>query len=206
MLAVDHLIYATPDPAAYAARLLDEHGLASASGGRHSGHGTGNVIVPLGTAYLELVTVHEPDIAETSPFGRWILKNVEAGGGPIGWALRTDDIETFVARHGVGAAPMARELPTGHLLSWRLTGLDRAIERPPLPIVLEWDVPEPDRPYRVPVEHRASPDGFSSIRLGGDPDVLREWLGEIPSEVGFTTSEPGVLGATMRVDGRDVDI
>lgn len=206
MLEIDHLIYASPDPDAHARRLWDEHGLASAPGGRHGGHGTGNVIVPLGSAYLELVTVYEPEVADTSPFGRWILANVERGGGPIGWALRTDDIDAFTARHGTRAVPMSRELPDGRILPWRLTGLERAISEPPIPIVLEWDAPEDARPYRIPVDHRSSPDGFGAIELGGDRDKLAEWLGAIPKGVVFNGAEPGVNGATMSVDGADVPL
>ena len=74
MLAIDHVIVVVDDLDAAAARLLDEHGLASLPGGRHEGHGTGNRIVPLGPDYLELMAVVDADEAVGSPLGAWVAE------------------------------------------------------------------------------------------------------------------------------------
>ncbi len=51
-LRLDHVIYATADLDAAAARVEVELGLAVAGGGRHEGMGTHNRIFPLGGGYL----------------------------------------------------------------------------------------------------------------------------------------------------------
>ena len=56
-MRIDHVIYATQDLDAAAARLESEHGLVADGGGRHAGIGTENRIVPLGGGYLELIAV-----------------------------------------------------------------------------------------------------------------------------------------------------
>ena len=59
-MRIDHVIYATQDLDAAAARLEAEHGLVADGGGRHAGIGTENRIVPLGGGYLELIAVVDP--------------------------------------------------------------------------------------------------------------------------------------------------
>ena len=53
---LDHVLVAVTDLAAAARAIEDEHGLRAEEGGRHPGWGTAICIVPLGDAYLELVT------------------------------------------------------------------------------------------------------------------------------------------------------
>jgi Glyoxalase-like domain len=67
---VDHIIYAVDDLKAAGRQLYEEFCLASIEGGRPRAWGTANRIVPLGTAYLELITVFDRDVAAFSDFGR----------------------------------------------------------------------------------------------------------------------------------------
>ena len=66
-MRIDHVIYATQDLDAAAARLESEHGLVADGGGRHAGIGTENRIVPLGGGYLELIAAWRPPPSATSP-------------------------------------------------------------------------------------------------------------------------------------------
>jgi hypothetical protein len=50
-MRTDHVLIATADPDAPAARLEAEHGLVATGGGRHERIGTHNRIVPLGGGY-----------------------------------------------------------------------------------------------------------------------------------------------------------
>jgi hypothetical protein len=102
-VAVDHLLIATGDLDAAAATAAGL-GLPVAAGGRHPGWGTANRIVPLGGAYLELVAVVDPEEAAASGFGSWAAA---AGRGPMGWAVRPDDLDATAARLGLAVQPAA---------------------------------------------------------------------------------------------------
>ena len=74
-MRIDHVIYATRDLDATAARLEAEHGIVAKGGGRHTGLGTENRIFPLGGGYLELIAV--ADYAEAE-------RGAGAGASPAG--------------------------------------------------------------------------------------------------------------------------
>ncbi|HLN14742.1 MAG TPA: VOC family protein, partial [bacterium] len=63
---IDHVLIAVPDLAEGARKMEDAYGLRAIEGGRHPGAGTGNMIVPLGTSYLELIAVVDPGEASAS--------------------------------------------------------------------------------------------------------------------------------------------
>jgi len=76
--------------------------VTAVAGGRHEGHGTRTLIVPLGGGYLELLGVADPRAAARSEFGRGLLTRLARDGE--GWPA------------GVVAAPdvglVARRLAT----------------------------------------------------------------------------------------------
>lgn len=114
---IDHLIYGVRDLDAAAERLAGL-GLTSYFGGSHPSLGTSNRIVPLGSAYIELLA---PAPFETDRFVGWMVR-----GAPMG-----DD-----------AVPMQRVMADGRVLSWRLAGLaaPSVWELDPLvPVRIEWD-------------------------------------------------------------------
>jgi hypothetical protein len=92
------VIYATSDLDAAQARIESELGLAVLPGGRHTGLGTHNRIVPLGDGYLELLAVLDREEAEASDLGRAIL---HAGEGLAGWAVAVDDVDAVARRLGL---------------------------------------------------------------------------------------------------------
>ena len=93
--------------------------------------------MPLGEAYLELIAVVDEQEAAASAFGRWVL---EAGGAfhPLGWAVRTDDLDAVADRLGLTPAGGSRLTANGTELRWRYAGAAEAIARPPLPFFIEW--------------------------------------------------------------------
>lgn len=113
---IDHLIYGTPDLDETAGR-WEEQGLTSYFGGTHPTLGTSNRIVPLGDAYIELLS--------PAPFDdKW-----------VGWMIRGVPL-------GDDAVPMQRERPDGSVVRWRLAGLTAASvwELDPLaPVSIEWE-------------------------------------------------------------------
>ena len=54
---IDHIVIGVRNLDAAQAQFEDRYGLTTIEGGRHPGWGTANRLVPLGAAYLELVTV-----------------------------------------------------------------------------------------------------------------------------------------------------
>lgn len=92
-MRIDHVIYATSDLDAAAARLEREHGLVAVAGGRHDGMGTHNRIVPLAQGYVELLAVADAAEAASSALGAALLERLrDAGEGLMGWAVTVDDV------------------------------------------------------------------------------------------------------------------
>ena len=167
-MELDHVLIAVDDLDAGAREVAERHGLASVEGGRHQGLGTANRIVPLGKTYLELVTVVDDGEAAASGFGSWV-----AGGTRprlLGWCLRTDDLAVVAGRLGLAIAEGARARPDGTVLRWRMAGLERSVEEPSLPFVIEWGVGTP-----YPGEALEQSATIDELRLRGDPDRIARW-------------------------------
>ena len=120
MLAIDHAVLTVQDPAAVAAELKQRYGLDAVSGGRHLGHGTGNWIVPLGSSYLELMTVVDADEAASSALGRWVMDSSRNGDRLAALCLRTDDIDAVAARIRHNPQNMSRARDDGTVLTYKL--------------------------------------------------------------------------------------
>lgn len=188
----DHVIMRVADLNAAAERLLTQHGLAAIEGGRHVGLGTGNMIVPFGDDYLELMAVVDPAEARSSELAAWVTSGLSAGDGLGALCLRTDEIEPWARVLGEEPLPMSRARPDGTLLSWRLAGLAKMFARPPHPFLICWDVPPESHPARTPAPHRCNPIGISWVELSGAPDDVRELFGGQDLDFRFTDGPPGV--------------
>jgi hypothetical protein len=191
MLAIDHVIITVPDPTATADRLFEQAGVTAVPGGRHIGHGTGNWIVPLGTSYLELLTVVDRPEAEHSPIGRWVLERSRNGDRISALCLRTDAISEVAARIGHDATPMRREQPDGSALHWRLAGLEAALSEERLPFFIQWDIADDVHPGRMVADHAVNVDGIAWVEHGGDPARLAEWLGDHGLPIRVVEGRPG---------------
>ena len=186
---LDHVLFAVAR--ASAPHLPRQYGLEPYEGGRHPGWGTANWIVPLGEAYVELVAVVDEGEARGSAFGRWVAETVRAGGGPLGWAVRPDDLDASAARLGLAIADGSRTMPVGERIEWRSAGIEEAARRPWLPFLIEWADPA-SFPGKT-----ASPDAaIVRVELEGDADELSDWLDvhSLPIEV-----RPGAAGVTALV-------
>jgi hypothetical protein len=178
-MRLDHVIWATRDLDAAAARFEREHGLAAAGGGRHEGMGTHNRIVPLGGGYVELLAIADPDEAAASPMGRFVDAAAE---GWMGWAVVVDDVDALAARLGTEMTVIARAGFTA-----RLTGVVKALAEPTLPFFLARDEGTPD-----PGEGGAA-GGLAWVEVAGDAERLREWLGGAGLPVRVRPGEPALL-------------
>jgi hypothetical protein len=133
-MELDHVLFAVADLAAAATEFESRYGLGSVQGGRHDGWGTANRIVPLGDEYLELVAVVDEDEAASSVFGRWVASG--HSGRPLGWAVRTNGLDTVVQRLNLTVRPGSRPTSDRGLLHWRMAGIEQAAAEPMLPFLL----------------------------------------------------------------------
>src|ERR1700716_2083551 len=90
---VDHVLLPVDDLDEGAWRLYQRFGLRSVAGGRHPKVGTANMIVPLGSQYLELIAIADPKEAEGSRLGRRLAHALKEGQTFVAWALRTQNLE-----------------------------------------------------------------------------------------------------------------
>lgn len=205
-LWIDHVIYAVDDLDAAGAVLFDREGLASVPGGRHEGWGTANRIVPLGESYLELITVVDVDEAERSEFGRAVRRALTEDHPLVGWVIATDDIDGVAKRLDLDAERRSRETADGAELSWRVAGLDRAMNAGALPFFVHWDVPAEQHPGAAEVRHETDPRGIAWVEVCTDePDELREWVGDTDDlPLRITDGDPALAAAAIETGGGEI--
>lgn len=204
MISIDHVIFVVEDLDRAADALFEAHGLASVVGGRHPGHGTGNRIVPLGTAYLELMAVIDPAEAAHSPMGQWAAANEQPGLVPAALCLRTEDADEEARRLRLPAIPMTRARPDGTVLSWRLVGVDDMFGPERLPFFIEWEVEPETHPGRALADHRGTPTGIAAVELRGNPRLIEERLGVHVLPITVTSGTPGVTSVVVATDKGEV--
>ena len=196
----DHVIVAVADLEVAAGRFYEKHGLASVPGGRHTGLGTGNRIIPLGDSYLELMAVVDEEEAATSYLAEWV-RTVAGSGDRLGaLCLRVDDIDVVASRIGEEPVPMQRERPDGEVLRWRLAGLQRTLVDPSLPFFIQWDVTPHLLPGMTRVTHRARPHGIAWVEIEGDPDVVAPYVQEPDLDIRIVPGGTGLRSLGIAAD------
>jgi glyoxalase-like protein len=174
-VVTDHVLVAVADLEAGAQWIESEYGLRAVPGGRHPGAGTANMIVPLGSAYLELIGVVDPEEAGRSPTSVRITRALAEGRRFATWAARTDNLDALrghlLATGWQLEAPRqgSRVRQDGVLLRWRTQFLAPVGAPSVLPFVIEWSVPPGMHPGEMPADHPSGARGIRSVRLG-DPD------------------------------------
>ena len=209
-VSTDHVLVAVRDLADAAHRFETVYGLRALPGGRHPGAGTANMIVPLGSSYLELIAVVDPEEARRSPTGRRITRAIEEGRTFATWAVRTDSLDVLrdhLRGAGLDLAPPvagARERPDGVTIRWRTQLLAPPGEASVLPFVIEWQVPPGQHPGQAAGDHPSRARGIRTVRLG-DPDPaaaaarFRALLGDGPSVAVDRAVTSGVLAVEVDV-------
>lgn len=176
MIEFDHVLVMVDDLGAAGVDFRHRYGLGSVEGGRHTGLGTGNRIIPLGPNYIELMAVVDETEAEQSPLAQWVRRLVSSAAlGAL--CLRTDDIDGVASRLGSAAVPMQRVRPDGAILSWRLAGLEQTLEDPSLPFFIQWDVAPDEMPGAEPIQHHVVPRDLAWVEICGDAGVIRTRVG-----------------------------
>jgi hypothetical protein len=184
---IDHIVIGVRDLDNAQAQFEDRYGLTTIGGGRHPGWGTANRLVPLGAAYLELVTVVDQAEASHSDFGRWVSAMLE-GNSRFGWAVRTDDLDRTATRLGLEVAQGSRRTPAAETLQWRLAGVAQAAQDSSLPFFIEWGQGTP-LPGQATVAHRAGAVALGELTITGNEQRVNEWLGTTSLPIRVT---PGI--------------
>ncbi len=197
-LKFDHVILAVTDLAAGAELMFRKTGLGSVPGGRHTGLGTGNRIIPLGPDYIELMGIVDADQAAGSPLGRWVARRLTIREGLAAFCLATEDIDAVGRRLGLNPEPMERRAPDGTTLGWRLAGLEAAMTDPCKPFFIQWDIPPEKHPGRMAAEHEVTPLGISWVEVSSDPGVIPAWIEDSSLDVRITPGESGIFAVGVR--------
>jgi hypothetical protein len=201
---IDHVILGVRDLDAAAVRLRDETGLDAVAGDRFPKQGTGNMIVPLGSQYLELLAVVDREEAAENQIGRWFMARLDEEERFLAWALSTPSLDDEALRLEI--KPSEHDLTTrdGEELHWRLVGDVEAFIEPGLPFFIEWDdlmLAQSVFGRRVDAaDHEVSPSGIAWIELSGDPGRLAKWLGRIEAPIRFTQGKPGIHAIGVSTD------
>lgn len=174
---MDHAILGTPDLEGESARLWREYGLRALPGGVHLAHGTRNMYVPLGDAYLELTGIYDHDLAARHPIGQYIAAGTADGPRFLGQAVATDDLDAVAARVGVATGVGFAVLPDGFELTYRIAGFDVLFREPYLPGFVTWTSDPMRHPGRMTVEHAAPVHGLSWVEVDGPADRIDAWAG-----------------------------
>jgi hypothetical protein len=200
---VDHVVMGVADLDEAAAWLADQ-GLTALPGGTHPHWGTANRIVPLGSAYLELVAVVDPDVAAGSAFGSWVAAQAR-GDAAWGWAVRPHAIAATSERLGLDLVPGSRVRPDGVTLSWQLAGVPDDRSDRSLPFFIEWGDGVP-MPGEAAVTHGAGTVRLRGLTVSGDDAVLRDWLDGDMDGVVVTPGRAGVLAVVLTTPAEEITL
>ncbi|MEA1903148.1 MAG: VOC family protein [Actinomycetota bacterium] len=176
-LAIDHLVLCAASLDDAAAAVGDRLGALSVPGGLHTGLGTENRIVPLGPNYLEILAIADAVEASTNPFGRWAGERTEGELAVDAVCLRTSNLDSVCSRLGLDPTPMSRIRPDGVELSWRVAGIEEALNNG-LPFFIEWGVPEELMPGATYIPGPSGETRLQSVTIAGEKRQLVEWVGE----------------------------
>ena len=202
---LDHVLIAVADLDAAGTEIESRHGLASVEGGRHPAWGTANRIVPLGDAYLELVAVVDAAKAAESAFGRWVASGVSSAMRPLGWAVRTSQVDDVARRLDLCVHAGSRSTPSGEQLRWRSAGLDQAAAEPALPFFIEW-APQTKLPGQTAIRHRVGTARIARLVVSADPGRLADWLGSHQLPIAVNKGRGGLTTIYISSDAGEMSL
>ena len=103
---------------------------------------------------------------------------------PLGWAVRTQELDAVARRLGLAVVPGGRTRPDGSVIRWRLAGVEQAVADAALPFFIEWE-PGATLPGDAVVEHPDGPSQVAKLVVEADRGQLEHWLGPhaLPLEV-----------------------
>ena len=198
-MRLDHVLIAVADLRAAGLEIEERYGLTSLEGGNHPAWGTANRIVPLGDSYLELIAVVDAAMARQSSIGQWVASAASSTLRPLGWAVRTSQIDVIAGRLDLSVHAGSRRTPGGDEVRWRSAGIDEAAAEPSLPFFIEWG-PKTQFPGRAETHHAAGAATIAGLALSGDAGRLAGWLGDHQLPVVVSLGKPAVTEIHISAD------
>ncbi|MFW6084826.1 MAG: VOC family protein [Gemmatimonadota bacterium] len=203
-VAIDHLLYGTPDLSEGIDRIERLLGVRPVPGGRHPQYGTRNALAAIGpSCYLEVMA---PDPSLPAP-ERGVLFGLPELSEPrlVSWVLRRKAIDEVAAAAGLGPVSAGRrERDDGTVVSWRLS--DPYADRfgGVVPFLIDWgETPHPANSappagelVRLRLEHPAPDRVRSALRVLG-VDVTEAPDGR--ADIDVTPGEAPRLAALIRL-------
>lgn len=148
MVAFDHLVIFSNHPALDASDFENNHQLQAVQGGEHKDWGTYNHLAFMkNNSYVEWIGIRDQALAETSDnplIQHTVHASVQHTKGPIQFALRVENIDTFIdhfEKKGIaykGPFPGRRVRADGSVLEWRMLFPTYSFDEAPLPFLIEW--------------------------------------------------------------------
>jgi Glyoxalase-like domain len=157
--------------------------------------------VPLGDTYIELIAVVDEAESAQSPVGRWVAD--ARPGRPLGWSLRTDQLDDVAQRLDLTVVAVSRATPDGRLLRGQIAGIEQAVAEPLLPFFIEWREGT-SFPGRAPATHRAGSVRIARLELSGDSDRLADWLGPHDLPIAIRAGAPAVASIVLTGDAGEI--
>ena len=163
------------------------------------------MIVPLGETYLELIAVVDPPSADSAenPMGRWVAAATDSRLRPLGWSVRTGDLDAVARRLGLEVAEGSRATREGRTLRWRSAGVEVAATEPALPFFIQWAERTP-HPGAVRVAHPVGAVRISELRLQADAGRLDDWLGPHDLPLSADPGQSAVTSVVLTGDAGDL--
>jgi catechol 2,3-dioxygenase-like lactoylglutathione lyase family enzyme len=177
-MRIDHVVFATEDLDAAAARFEHELGLAVGPGGRHDGLGTHNRVAPLARGFVELLAVADDEEASRSDTGAALMAALCHGDGWLTWAVAVPDVGAVAAALGLSTTSVGRQGMVAHL-----AGVSEAMAEPGLPFFIERGDPRPLRD-ELPA--------LAWVEVAGDGERLGRWLAGAELPVTIVDGTPGL--------------
>lgn len=217
---LDHVVLAARSRADAEAELR-RVGLGVARGRELPGLGLSNLVVPLGTALLE---VHYPNgrspAADAPPLLAIDRAALDAAPTaplvPVAWIVAYEDearLRSLAAAHDAPVLEAPDEGPG--FPPYVLAGFGATFDRPWLPALIHWPVPAAERPAALTAPHRRRPTWVVGLDVAGPRDDITRWCGGLPDgvrchpgrtgpravEIGFGDGATATLGVPVTGEG-----
>lgn len=125
-----------------------------------------------------------------------MARGANISGQPIGWAVRTDEVEDVGRRLGLPVRAGSRVTPNGDRLDWLAAGMEEAAADGSLPFFIEWGAGIP-LPGKALVEHPLGTPAITQILIRGDVDRLAHWLGGDVLPITVSPGDPMLAGVVL---------
>ncbi|MGP3974247.1 VOC family protein [Streptomyces sp. 8N114] len=212
-MEIDHVVLAARNKAD-AERELSRAGLGIARGRTIPGLGLSNLVVPLGRSLLEIQYPNGESPAPGAPPLVDIDRRAFAAHPstpliPVAWLVLVEDAERLRQLAADNNAPVTEAAAEGPgFPPYALAGFGATFDRPWLPFLIHWPVPEDERPAALTAPHQRRPTGITRVDVAGPVDDIRRWCGDHPRglhalpgtsgprrvEVGFADGSTVTLG------------